>query len=285
MIPFEFDKKINKCISCGGSNIQDYMKDFREINVSKCGNCGFQFMNPQYSDQYLLKYYSTYTDGEDFNYWHEALLYGHGFYLSLIENYISQGKLLDIGCGNGHLLEAAIKRGWLVNGYDVDKNSTEIVANRLGIEVLSGDFFEKYSQLDNVYDLVTMHQVLEHLKNPGAYLNKVHDLIKDGGYIFIAVPNIKSLSNKAKFFLERIRIKKRDIGKYYDTSHHVLYFDPTTLTSLLHKHGFKVVYKRNGHKTRPNQSKIKRFFMRNFTDYLFAKSTFLVVAKKIYQDN
>lgn len=281
MIPFEFDNKLDKCISCSSLNIVKHTTDFRKIDIYRCSACGFQFMNPQYSDKYLNKYYSTYTDSEDFNYWHEALLYGHDFYLSLMEKYITNGKLLDIGCGNGHLLEAAINRGWGVVGYDVDRSSTEIVSKRLDVKVESGDFFKSFSESDNVYNLVTMHQVLEHLKNPEAYLKKIHALIKDDGYLFVAVPNIKSLSNRIKYFLERKRVKKRNIGKYYDTNHHVLYFDPVTLTFLLERHGFNVVYKRNGHKTRHSQSKIKRFFMRNITDHLFAKSTFLVIAKKI----
>lgn len=278
---FEFDTKLSKCVSCDSSDLVDYVADFRKINICKCNNCGLQFMNPQYTDIYLAEYYSLYTNDEDLEYWHNALLYGHDFYLSLIESYISPGALLDIGCGNGHLLEAAINRGWDVTGYDVDEKSTKKVAKRLGVNVESSDFFEVFLNHKGIYDLVTMHQVLEHLKSPGAYLDKIYSLIKDGGYIFVAVPNIHSLSNRIKFFLEGKGLRKKNIGKYYDTNHHVLYFDPDTLTFLLRKHGFQVVYKRNGHKARPEQSKVKRFFMRNVTDFLFMKSTFFVVAKKV----
>jgi 2-polyprenyl-3-methyl-5-hydroxy-6-metoxy-1,4-benzoquinol methylase len=218
-------------------------------------------------------------DDEDFNYWHDALLYGHNFYLSLIEKHMSPGRLLDIGCGNGHLLEAAIRRGWSVHGYDVDKTSTQVVADRLNIEVGYGDFFS--SNLGNEYDLVTMHQVLEHVKDPNTYLSTIYSLINKDGYLFVAVPNIKSLSNVIKYKLEQKGIRKNNIGKYYDTAHHILYFEPKTLTALLNNHGFKVVYQRNCHSTRPNQSRIKRFIMRNFSDHLFGKSAFFIIAKKI----
>ena len=142
-----------------------------------------------------------------------------------------------------------------------------------------GDFIS--SNLGDGYDLVTMHQVLEHLKDPNKYLNKIYSLLKKDGYFFIAVPNIKSLSNVIKYNLEKKDIRKNNIGKYYDTIHHILYFEPKTLTTLLYNHGFKVVYQRNCHSTRPNQSQIKRFMMRNLTDHLFAKSTFLIIAMKI----
>lgn len=279
MLEYEFDKKIDKCIICNSHDIKLHKTDFRKINISKCNECDFQFMNPQYTDKYLSLYYSTYTTAEDFEHVQESLSYGHNFYFSLIEKYIAQGKLLDIGCGNGHLLRAAIKRGWSGQGYDVDKESTQITSDRLGVKVYSGDFFS--NQYNNNYDLITLHQVLEHLKNPNEYLEKIYSLIKNNGYIFIAVPNISSLSSKIKFSFEKLGLRRKNIGKYYDTNHHVLYFEPKTLNKLLENHGFKVVYQRNCHSAKPKQSKFKRFIMRNFTDYLFAKSTFLVIAKKI----
>jgi 2-polyprenyl-3-methyl-5-hydroxy-6-metoxy-1,4-benzoquinol methylase len=236
-------------------------------------------MNPQYSDDYLEKYYSDYLVNEDQSYWDEALFYGHNYYLSLVERYCPKGEMLDIGCGNGHLLKAASSRGWIVSGYDVDKKSTSDVAKRLGIDVQSGDFFS-IDYADEKFDLVTMHQVLEHVKQPRKYMSKIHSIVKPGGCVFIAVPNIKSASNKLKFFLERLGLRKKNIGKYYDTNHHLLYFEPKTLKGLVEEYGFKIVFQRNGHYTRPNQSKFKRFIMRHFTEALFAKSTFLVIAIK-----
>ena len=116
MIEFEFDAPIKNCITCGSSNIKENLTDHRGISITVCNECGFQFMNPQYTDNYLSEYYSTYMEDEDFDHWHEALTYCHDFYLSLIEKYTKLGSLLDIGCGNGHLLEIGINRGWSVHG-------------------------------------------------------------------------------------------------------------------------------------------------------------------------
>ncbi|MDQ6980721.1 MAG: class I SAM-dependent methyltransferase [Ghiorsea sp.] len=278
-INFEFDVKAEKCIVCTSSDIKDYFVDHNGISISKCNVCAFEFMNPQYSDKYLEEYYSTYMESEDFSHWHEALLYGHNFYFSLIEKHTSPGKALDIGCGNGHLLEVALNRGWSVHGYDVDKTSTQNVARRLNIEVDYGDLFS--SNIKSGFDLVTMHQVLEHLKDPNKYLEYIYKLINNDGYLFVAVPNIKSLSNRMKHFLERVGIRRKNVGKYYATGHHVLYFEPKTLVNLLEQHGFKVVLQRNCHSSRPNQSRLTRFLMRNITDHFFKKGTFLVIAKKV----
>ena len=245
MLKYEFDKKMDKCIICGSHDIKDYIVDYRKINISICRECDFQFMNPQYTNNYLSEYYSTYTTAEDYDHVKESLLYGHDYYFSLIEKYVDAGNLLDIGCGNGHLLNAAIKRGWTGQGYDVDKESTHITAKRLDLKVYHGDFFSNH--YDENYDLITMHQVLEHLKEPNKYLKKTHSLIKKDGYIFIAVPNIKSLSNKLKFSLEQLGLRKKNVGKYYDSSHHVLYFEPKTLKNILKNNGFKIIFQRNCH--------------------------------------
>lgn len=278
MIEYEFDEKIKKCIVCGSHDIRDDKVDFKKIKISRCNVCGFQFMNPQYTDGYLSEYYSQYLDDEDFDLWHEALLEGHHFYFSLLEKYTTPGKVLDIGCGNGYLLEAAISRGWSARGYDVDEKSTRAVSERLGIEVNHGDFLS--GDVGDGYDLVTMHQVLEHLKEPNKYLKKIHSLLKTDGHLFVAVPNIKSLSSRLKYYLEQKGLRRKNIGKYYDTAHHVLYFEPQTLVSLLDNHGFRVVHRRNCYGTRPGQSRLGRFMMRNMTDHLFAKSAFLLIAKK-----
>ena len=172
-----------------------------------------------------------------------------------------------------------MNRGWSVRGFDVDDVATSRVSERLGVEIDSGDFFS--TKLDDDYDLVTMHQVLEHVKDPNKTLRKISSCIRNGGYIFVAVPNIKSLANRFKRYLEKKGIRKNNVGKYDDSSHHVLYFEPDTLQAILANNGFQVVYQRNCHSTRPGQSKLTRFIMRNLIDYLFARSAFFVLAKKV----
>jgi len=238
---YEFDQPLSECPVCNGKNLLKRLTDFRGIDIAECSECQFQFMNPQYSDSYLDNYYSEYMENEDYDSWKSAAFYGHNFYLSLIENFCSKGNMLDIGCGNGHLLNAAISRGWSAVGYDVNKTATQAVSKRLNIDVHNGDFFETELS-DKEFDLVSMHQVLEHVKQPNEYLDKISVLVRKDGCLFIAVPNIKSLANRFKSFLEMKGIRKKSIGKYYDTDHHILFFEPKTLIKLVENHGFKVVY-------------------------------------------
>jgi len=237
-------------------------------------------MNPQYDDQYIHQYYvDSYVDIDRSKIHQVVHEHSHNLYLGLIERHTEPGRLLDVGCGNGSLLAVAKQRGWQISGYDVDISSTKAVSKRLqDANIFTGDFLDLDESQQ--YDVVTLHQVLEHVKNPNEYLQKLRRLLVDGGYAFFAVPNIHSVSNKLKFILESIGIRRKNIGKYYDTYHHLLYFTPSTLRILLTKHGFTSVDTRNCYKTTGRESRAAQFVKNNITGRLFPSSAFLVIAKK-----
>jgi len=272
-----FDTPLSKCLLCSSEDIYHYHTVADDIKIFKCRNCGMQFMNPQYSDVYLNEYYSGYIIDEPE--WEEPLVYCHNYYLSIVEKFIKKGNLLDVGAGKGYLLEAAISRGWKTEGYDVDTELTNRLSNKYNINVYTGDF-EKLELENETYSAVTLHQVIEHLKNPIPYLEKIKQILKSGGILFLVQPNIQSRSALFKLSLERLGIRKKNIGAYYDTSHHLFYYTPKTLKRLVKGFGFKIKYMKSGHAARPNQSGFKRFMLRNFGDRILWKSTFLAVCVK-----
>ncbi len=273
-----FDAPKSRCEICGAENIFPYHQDHNGIRIFKCASCKIQFMNPQYTDAYLTEYYAAYTIDEPK--WDEPSRYCHNFYLSLVEKYASSlGKLLDIGAGRGDLLAVAKERGWSPVGYDVDFTTTQKVGKAIGVEILSGDF-TKINWGSQVFDLITMHHVLEHLKSPVPYLNIIHSALRQQGILFIVLPNVRSISSTGKFYLEKLKIRRRRVGAYYDTSHHLWYYTPFTLKRMLSRFGFEVVHMRSGHQARPNQSAFVRAFRRNITERFIWKSTFLVIARR-----
>jgi 2-polyprenyl-3-methyl-5-hydroxy-6-metoxy-1,4-benzoquinol methylase len=275
-----FDEKLESCLICEKKQLSDYKRDWRDVLISRCSFCGFQFMNPQYEDRYIHQYYiDSYVDTARSKTHKTAYEPAYSLYLSLVERHMDPGRLLDIGCGNGSLLAVARERGWQISGYDVDGNSTKAVSERLGeTNIFSGDFLELDESQQ--YDAITLHQVLEHVKNPNEHLQKIRRLLADGGYVFVAVPNIHSVSNKLKFILESIGVRRKNVGKYYDTYHHLLYFTPSTLPRLLTKHGFTPVHTQNCYKANVRESRAVQFVKNNITGRLFPSSAFLVVARK-----
>ena len=81
-------------------------------------------MNPQYSDEYIGHFYSTYIRDESNV--EEELIQSHGNCLSVVEQIKpDRGTLLDIGAGNGYLLQIARERGWTPTGQEIDCESAK----------------------------------------------------------------------------------------------------------------------------------------------------------------
>lgn len=89
------------------------------------------------------------------------------------------GTVLDLGCGEGN--EAALF-GFL--GAEV------FTVNADPAPGFKADFFGDYMDLKapHRFDLIWCSAILEHVRNPGAFLDKVFDDLKDGGAFAVSVP-------------------------------------------------------------------------------------------------
>jgi len=245
-----------------------------------CTTCKIQFMNPQYSDEYLDDYYSGYIN-HDSEEKEEPAAAAYSIYFSALSKFCKNtGKMLDYGCGAGRFLNASKKLGWDIHGYDVDCNGIKRVENKTGAKVWCGDPNEMVKDSIEKFDMVSLHQVLEHVKDPNKVIEDLYTMLKPNGFLMISVPNICSLSSRLKNFLERYGIRKGRIGAHYSTDHHLFYYCPDTLKSFLEAKGFHVLWKRNGHKSEIGENKFSRFIKRNITEHLYQNSTFIMIAKK-----
>ncbi len=274
-----YEAPLNNCLFCKSKNIKLWDIDFTKKTIYKCSNCGIRFLNPQYSDEYLQNYYEHYIGVEIDESRKKQLYEGNNFYLSIIEKYCPIGRFFSIGCGDSIELKVAEERGWQVEGYDVDPKTVKKLSEKLKIKIFSGDFL-KLDLPSNYFDCVYFNQVLEHLKNPQDYLKIVERILKPNGLIFIASPNVNSVSNYFKTVLGKLGLKKRKRGRHYSTGHHIIYYTPQTLKNILENYfNFEVVLIRNGYKVRRNQSKLESDVKKNITDIFPWASTFLIIAK------
>ncbi|MDH5445818.1 MAG: class I SAM-dependent methyltransferase [Gammaproteobacteria bacterium] len=280
-MPEKYDKKYDACPVCHSASIYHYHSDFRSNDIYKCNSCGLQFMNPVYSDAYLEKYYAGYISPE---YTQKTLdeqyeVAKQNF--SVINRFKSKkGKMLDFGMGNGTYAQCARELGWQVSGYDVDCATTESLAKKLDMDIRCGNF-DDIDWGDTRFDLIYAHHVIEHLKDPMQRLNSFQNILNDDGVLYIGVPNISAWGSRFKYFLEKCGIKKSKIGKYYDSEHHILYFNPRSLTKLLELSGYKVLYTCNASKPKPYQNPVLKFLRQNIKEKMSAGVAFLIIAEKI----
>ena len=271
----KYDPPLSSCPICGSNRIKLYHSDFRRNRIFRCEECTFQFMNPQYSNAYLDEYYSIYIPSEGT----EKCSHVFSFYLKTIERFSkNKGAALDYGCGDGQFIESYKQRGWEIFGFDLDCDSTKRVGKRTGSRVECGNFNK--INWPGKFDLISMNQVLEHVKDPRQLISDLTKHLNDEGLLFITVPNIRSTSSTVKTFLERHNLRKRRVGAHYATDHHLLYFSPKTLKNLLRNFGYEIIYSRNGHKGLDKYSSLNRFIKKYITEHLFRNSVYLVIAKK-----
>ena len=93
------------------------------------------------------------------------------------------GSVLEIGCGQG-AMGALIARDHEYLGLEPDAASFAVARSRLGNRVRQATDQE----VEGVYDIVCAFEVLEHLEDDRAALERWHDLLRPGGLLLVSVP-------------------------------------------------------------------------------------------------
>jgi 2-polyprenyl-3-methyl-5-hydroxy-6-metoxy-1,4-benzoquinol methylase len=151
--------------------------------------------------------------------------------LRWLERHIQPGKLLDVGCALGFFLDEAHKRGWEVSGLDVSQYAVDTTRDRFGYDVRLGSLL-KQDFTQGAFDLVTLWDVIEHVADPKAYLQVSAKLLRPGGAVVLATPDVGSIP---------ARLTGRRWVGYKLSEEHVYYFSRQTLTAMLDSAGFDVI--------------------------------------------
>jgi|SaaInlStandDraft_6_1057023.scaffolds.fasta_scaffold03622_7 2-polyprenyl-3-methyl-5-hydroxy-6-metoxy-1,4-benzoquinol methylase len=205
----------------------------KRYSVYECSSCKVWITHPIPSLKELSILYSTGNyrskTGKRFNPVLEKII--HSLTIrkrNRINNYISSGRILDIGCGRGLFLNIMRSDGWSVMGYEFDEKSASHAINNYGIDVHTGVMDNQFE--DESFDVVNVNHVLEHLKNPEQTLENCHRILKKNGLLVIAVPNIDSF--QAKF--------GKDKWFQLDIPCHLYHFSSKSLNNLIEKKNFHI---------------------------------------------
>lgn len=150
---------------------------------------------------------------------------------TLLMHLPTDAKILDIGCGNGSLLQIIKEKS----------ENTQLHANDLSKECM--DELQKmgfvthncsYAEiaLYDFFDAIILNQVIEHFSDPRSLLLHCNKLLKKGGILFIETPSIDGID--AKIFARRYW------GGYHFPRHFYL-FNEDSLKRLADECAFKTV--------------------------------------------
>lgn len=99
--------------------------------------------------------------------------------------------LLDIGCGNGSAVISFADLGWASVGHEIDAEAAA-EARAAGADVTSEALEELAERRAGHYAAVTLSHVIEHVHEPVAFLATARRLLRPGGRIWLATPNLGS---------------------------------------------------------------------------------------------
>jgi 2-polyprenyl-3-methyl-5-hydroxy-6-metoxy-1,4-benzoquinol methylase len=211
------------------------------IRVLTCRGCGIQFaedypeMEAADSDIYGHRYFA------------EAIEQRAGRkpifeeLMAEIESVAGRGKgrLLDVGSGDGLLLEVAIVHGWRAEGLDISTAAVKYARDERGLTIHQG-LIEDVPLEPGAYDVIVLNHVLEHVRNPRETLAHIRTLLAPNGVIRIEVPNVGSLSALTQSLQSRLKVKK-NLWRHYETGHHFWFFTRRTLLRTLRGAGLEPV--------------------------------------------
>lgn len=139
----------------------------------------------------------------------------------------SKGALLDLGCGSGEFILNMKLKGWDVTGIDSDSKAIQLAKSK-GLNAINGNLIDqKFNQ--ESFDAIVLSHLIEHLHDPISILFECKRLLKKGGKLVIATPNIKSLGH---FIFRRN-------WRGLEPPRHINLFSIESLNSLISKAGFK----------------------------------------------
>lgn len=215
-----------------------------------CKACGYCFVNPRPSLDFLMEYYSTFGHGDSESNKQPPTLEvvlekERAFPNSTVDakrmvktiaalnakhhTPNEPSRFLDVGCGYGFFSAEAIRSGFEVRTLELATNEARIARELTGTDPIRCSF-EEFDSPSDSFDVILMSQILEHALDVNLWISKSQQLIKKDGILAVALPNYGSLFRKV--------LQERD--PFVCPPTHLNFFSPKSLSRLLENHGFSV---------------------------------------------
>jgi SAM-dependent methyltransferase len=182
------------------------------------------------------------------------------------------GRLLDIGCNIGILVSIANDYGFHASGIDLNQAAVDFGKENFMVE-LAKQHLENI-QGENLYDVIVMNHVIEHIPNLNDFTSHIRRLLKPDGIFLAVCPNAESGIAYTLDFLNKRKSGKGANWFWYGylPEQHVWQFGPSSLKNVLVKCHFNVLKVSAGQNMHwgATESKGIRFVIMKFLWNLYA---------------
>jgi SAM-dependent methyltransferase len=206
-------------------------------------------VNPQPSVQELAEIYRSFDSGDQ---WRRGEEHFNRAVCRAILRFKKSGTALDIGCGSGNFLRAMRKAGFEVYGIEPSETGSAYAREVHGVETFRGTV-EEYLDAQGRYrfDVVSILNVIEHVKDPRKVLQGLRLLMREGAVLAVVVPDARlhatigelrrHLGASDPFWM----CTERHPLVGFDPPLHLCSFVPRTIRGLIESCGFRVLAVRN----------------------------------------
>lgn len=223
---------------CGGKDFVQYRAGIYGKDICACTSCKLVFTNPRPEPDALLGRYGA----DYYAHWVSPdqrarrikLWTGR---LAVVKKILHCGNLLDVGCGEGLFMHCARQAGYEVAGVEVSEFAVDYARKEFGLDIQQASL-ENADLPGNAFDVITLWHTLEHMPDPDITLQKARQLLKPGGHLIVAVPNVDDILGQGFYRMMR--------GHYFQIytpdskEPHLYHFSTATLKRLLEKCGFRI---------------------------------------------
>jgi SAM-dependent methyltransferase len=225
---------VTKCALCGSLRwtTRESIESFRVVQCE----CGLVFVTPQPDTAALIDAYDdTYYEGWRSQSRARTRLWQRR--LGVVAAAAGRsGRLLDVGCATGDFLVAGRDAGWQVQGTEFSPAGARAARSR-GLEVVPGEVWDA-GLASGAFDVVTAWHVLEHARDPRRLLDECRRVLRPGGALVLATPNVEERFFRLAYRLARGRPER--LFDPRDREVHLFHFSSRTLSALVESAGFGV---------------------------------------------
>ncbi|MDP3238428.1 MAG: class I SAM-dependent methyltransferase [Myxococcales bacterium] len=228
------------CPACGGTDSHFEWEKYKLSYVS-CASCRTIYINPRPPPDVLEHYYKS---SENYAYWNDVIFPAsedvrrEKLFKPRAERLIDicrrhggeGGTLLEVGAGFGTFGQEVTKRGFFKRFIAVEPTpDLASTCRKRGLEVLESPI-EKVTLPDASVDVIASFEVVEHLFDPSAILQKAARLLKPSGLMVVSVPSCSG------FDVQLLCEKSSSVDV-----EHLNYFSPESLGLLFKRSGFETI--------------------------------------------
>lgn len=240
------------CSLCG-SDAPVILRRVEGWPVSRCPVCGLIYLSERPAEVSLETMYSAeYYDRAEVGYggyvenFHRYRNIFDGIFRARarsLEPFRGGGRLLEVGCAHGFLLDHLRSLGYRVSGVEVSPLAADYAGNTLKLDVRRGSLASAGFE-SGTFDVVMMLDVLEHLHRPGEALREAGRILRPEGVLLVQCP--WELTHWEEVMEAFLRGRKTGCIVPDAVPAHLYFFSPRTLEAMLGEGGFRVVRRESG---------------------------------------